>query len=379
MAGKRRARREDEEVSYWLSYSDMMAGLLLMFVIIISFTMMQSRLQYEEDARKLREQQNTMEEQQTTMESQAMTMEEQEAQLASQQAELEARQKELEEQRATLESQTKQLTSQQKTLESQTKELATQKTQAEKQAKELAEKQKTVDEQTTQLASQQTLLDEQSQKLTEAEAKLKEQQDALASQTAKLEEQQGLIENQQTQMRQLIGIRTELVEALRQAFEGTAKVSVDSKTGAIMFDSSVLFDFNMSELRPEGEEFLKDFLPQYFNVLLSDEFRDYVSEIIIEGHTDDVGDYITNLELSQQRALAVATYCLEDESGIIDPDVTETLRDIVTANGRSYSNPIYNEDGTVNEEASRRVEIKFRLKEEEMVDQMMEILNKQES
>lgn len=379
MAGKRRARREDEEVSYWLSYSDMMAGLLLMFVIIISFTMMQSRLQYEEDARKLREQQNTMEEQQTTMESQAMTMEEQEAQLASQQAELEARQKELEEQRATLESQTKQLTSQQKTLESQTKELATQKTQAEKQAKELAEKQKTVDEQTTQLASQQTLLDEQSQKLTEAEAKLKEQQDALASQTAKLEEQQGLIENQQTQMRQLIGIRTELVEALRQAFEGTAKVSVDSKTGAIMFDSSVLFDFNMSELRPEGEEFLKDFLPQYFNVLLSDEFRDYVSEIIIEGHTDDVGDYITNLELSQQRALAVATYCLEDESGIIDPDVTETLRDIVTANGRSYSNPIYNEDGTVNEEASRRVEIKFRLKEEEMVDEMMEILNKQEA
>ena len=379
MAGKRRARREDEEVSYWLSYSDMMAGLLLMFVIIISFTMMQSRLQYEEDARKLREQQNTMEEQQTTMESQAMTMEEQEAQLASQQAELEARQKELEEQRATLESQTKQLTSQQKTLESQTKELATQKTQAEKQAKELAEKQKTVDEQTTQLASQQTLLDEQSKKLTEAEAKLKEQQDALASQTAKLEEQQGLIENQQTQMRQLIGIRTELVEALRQAFEGTAKVSVDSKTGAIMFDSSVLFDFNMSELRPEGEEFLKDFLPQYFNVLLSDEFRDYVSEIIIEGHTDDVGDYITNLELSQQRALAVATYCLEDESGIIDPGVTETLRDIVTANGRSYSNPIYSEDGTVNEEASRRVEIKFRLKEEEMVDEMMEILNKQEA
>ena len=386
MAGKRRARREDEEVSYWLSYSDMMAGLLLMFVIIISFTMMQSRLQYEEDARKLREQQNTMEEQQTTMESQATTMEEQEAQLANQQAELEARQKELEEQRATLEaqqktldSQTKQLTSQQKTLESQTKELATQKTQAEKQAKELAEKQKTVDEQTTQLASQQTLLDEQSKKLSDAEAKLKEQQDALASQTAKLEEQQGLIENQQTQMRQLIGIRTELVEALRQAFEGTAKVSVDSKTGAIMFDSSVLFDFNMSELRPEGKEFLKDFLPQYFNVLLSDEFRDYVSEIIIEGHTDDVGDYITNLELSQQRALAVATYCLEDESGIIDPDVTETLRDIVTANGRSYSNPIYNEDGTVNEEASRRVEIKFRLKEEEMVDEMMEILNKQEA
>ena len=61
MARNRRKRREDEETSYWLSYSDMMAGLLLMFVIIISFTMMQSRMQYEEDARQLRAQQETLE------------------------------------------------------------------------------------------------------------------------------------------------------------------------------------------------------------------------------------------------------------------------------------------------------------------------------
>ena len=176
-------------------------------------------------------------------------------------------------------------------------------------------------------------------------------------------------------MQALIGIRTELVEELRNAFEGTAKVSVDPKTGAIMFDSSVLFDFNQDELRPEGEDFLEDFLPEYFNILLGDEFRDYVSEVIIEGHTDTDGDYLTNLELSQQRALAVANYCLEDDNGVIDPDVVDTLRNIVTANGKSYSNPIYNEDGTVNMDASRRVEIKFRLREEEMVDQMMEILN----
>ena len=113
-------------------------------------------------------------------------------------------------------------------------------------------------------------------------------------------------------------------------------------------------------------------------MLLGDEFKDYVSEIIIEGHTDTDGDYLTNLEISQQRALAVASYCLEDEGGVIDEDVVETLRDIVTANGRSYSNPIYNDDGTINMDASRRVEIKFRLKEEEMVDQMMEILNEQQ-
>lgn len=368
MARRRKKRREDEETSYWLSYSDMMAGLLLMFVIIISFTMMQSRMQYEEDAKRLRAQQETLEEQQATMEDQQTTLEEQEETLEEQQKALKSQQEKLDTQKTTLESQTKQMQEQQKTLEDQQKELEKQQKTAETQQKQLEEKEATVVSQTEQLKAQQSLLDEQEKQLAAAQSELKDQ-------TAKLEEQQGQIESQQKQMQELIGIRTELVEALRQAFEGTARVSVDAKTGSIMFDSSVLFDFNESELKPEGESFLRDFLPQYFNVLLSDEFKDYVSEVIIEGHTDTDGDYITNLDISQQRALAVATYCLDDEGGVIDPDMVETLRDIVTANGRSYSNPIYNEDGTIDMDASRRVEIKFRLREEEMVDQMMEILN----
>ena len=36
-------KSEDEETTYWLSYSDMMAALLLVFVLIISFTMMQAK------------------------------------------------------------------------------------------------------------------------------------------------------------------------------------------------------------------------------------------------------------------------------------------------------------------------------------------------
>ena len=44
---------------------------------------------------------------------------------------------------------------------------------------------------------------------------------------------------------------------------------------------------------------------------MSEEYRDYVGEIIIEGHTDTQGTYLVNLELSQERALSVATYCLQ--------------------------------------------------------------------
>ena len=43
--GKR--RKTDEETTYWLSYSDMMAGLLLTFVLIIAFTMMHAKMQYD--------------------------------------------------------------------------------------------------------------------------------------------------------------------------------------------------------------------------------------------------------------------------------------------------------------------------------------------
>ena len=52
----------------------------------------------------------------------------------------------------------------------------------------------------------------------------------------------------------------------------------------------------------------------------------------------------------------------------------EKLREILTAKGRSYSDPIYNEDGTINMDASRRVEFKFRMKDSEMIDEIRNIL-----
>ena len=88
---------------------------------------------------------------------------------------------------------------------------------------------------------------------------------------------------------------------------------------------------------------INQFLPKYCSVLLRDDYREYVSEIIIEGHTDTNGSYIYNLELSQQRTFSVAKYCLTESNGII-------------SSGHGS------------------VEIKFRLQDEEMIDEMMDIL-----
>ena len=53
----------------------------------------------------------------------------------------------------------------------------------------------------------------------------------------------------------------------------------------------------------------------------------------------------------------------------------EKLRKIVTANGKSFSNPILDKDGKEDQNASRRVEFLFRLKDDEMINDISDILN----
>ena len=57
-------------------------------------------------------------------------------------------------------------------------------------------------------------------------------------------------------------------------------------------------------------------------------------------------------------------------------DYKDDLQYNLTANGRSFSELITNEDGAVNADASRRVEIKFRLNEEETLMQIKQELEK---
>ncbi len=305
----RRRLGRDSETTYWLSYSDMMAGLLLVFVIIIAVSMLHAKIQYDEK----------------------------ELELSGKEEELLIRSDELEKER------------------------------------EVVSKQKaTLDEQQKMLNAQEEALAEQGEKIAIQEKTLKEQHELLNKLEAIMSEQQQKLDD-------IIGVRAELVEELREEFDDSdLKVSVDETTGAITFDASILFDYNKSVLKESGKDFLSKFLPRYADVLLSDKYKDNISEILIEGHTDTEGKYLFNLELSQKRALAVASYCLDDNSGVVDDEQLEALRELTSATGKSYSNPVLDEEGEVDMEASRRVEFLFRLKDEEMVREMIEILSDEE-
>lgn len=180
------------------------------------------------------------------------------------------------------------------------------------------------------------------------------------------------------ELQDIVGIRTDIIGALQSAFSNST-MKVDAQTGSITFSSDVLFRYNSASLTADSRETLKNIIPMYLDVLLQDQFRDYIAEIIIEGHTDTDGGYRSNMELSYERANAVADFCLNRRNGLGETEI-EQLQKILTVNGKSWSNPIYKKDasGNATEEvdmpASRRVEIKFRLKEDEMIEKMAGIL-----
>ena len=228
-------------------------------------------------------------------------------------------------------------------------------------------------QQAAQLTQQE--LDRQATELQQTLSTLDEQQQQILLQQAQLLQQQGQLEDQQSQIEQLVGIRTRIIASLSEALKSAhISATVDPTSGAIALESDVLFPTGESELSREGKARIDAFLPVYLNVLFSDEYRGYVSEIIIEGHTDSVGGYIDNLKLSQQRAYNVGSYVLADGYPHISDEMRDHLRKIATANGRSYSNLIYNADGTENRNASRRVVFKFRLTDEQMVARLQALL-----
>ncbi len=343
-------RKESSGFNVWRSYSDMMAGLLMLFVLIMCVSLFQAQKSYDE---KLAEQEeraamqaqytSQLDEQRTTVEEQQTLLQDQEEQLSAQQQLLDEQAEKLAAQQATLEEQQEKITTQQATLESQEQELA----------------------------SQRTTLAQQEEQLAQQKTDLAEQQSALEEQAAQVQEKQ-------EQLDRIVGVKAEVIEELRNEFTGhNISVDIDEQTGALLLDANVMFDYDDTALLEEGEEVLSQILPIYCQVLLGEKYRDNVAEIIIDGYTDTHGDYDYNLELSQRRSLAVAQYLLSIDEEFLDSEQIALLQEKLTVNGHSMSDPVLNEDGSVNMEASRRVEVKFRLKDEEMISEMLRIVSEE--
>ena len=322
----KKRRPEDHGFNIWRSYSDMMAGVLLLFVLIMCVTLFQAQKSYN-DSLKERDEKIALQEKYTE--------------------ELLEKQNALDKQAGTLKSQDEQIKSKDEQIKSQDKELTS-----------LAEK----------LEEQQKKLTEQEKKLDSQKKKLAKQQDTLEEQQSALDEKTELLNTQQEKIDKIIGVKAEVVEALQKEFaKKNLNVDIDSQTG-------VMFDYDQAELTDSGKRTLSMVLPTYCKVLLNDSYKKYLGEIIIDGYTDTDGDYSYNLELSQKRSLAVAQYLLDIKSEFLKDVQVQELQDCLTVNGHSMSDPVLDADGKVDKDASRRVEVKFRLKDEEMIQELNKIM-----
>jgi outer membrane protein OmpA-like peptidoglycan-associated protein len=202
---------------------------------------------------------------------------------------------------------------------------------------------------------------------------------ALIQSNQKIEEnrrQEKQLNEQKKQINKLVGVKQDIISDLIDEFKKkNLSADIDKDTGAIRLDSQILFDLDKYELKKDGEKSLDDIMNVYLNVLFKTGYYENVSEIIIEGHTDTDGEYMYNLDLSQKRALSVVKYCLQSKNLNISGTQQEQLRKMLTANGKSESIPINQSNGEIDKEKSRRVEIKFRLKDDETVKAINDIMN----
>jgi len=135
-------------------------------------------------------------------------------------------------------------------------------------------------------------------------------------------------------------------------------VKVDKDSGQVTFGESTMFDIDSDELKPEAKEMLKKFVPKYVETVYKD-YGNNISKIVVEGHTDDIGSYLYNLDLSQRRAYSVTKFMVSDEIGNYKYK-NEFTKDIIAV-GRSKADLIKFKNGTVNRDASRRVELKYEI------------------
>ncbi|MEE1262481.1 OmpA family protein [Ruminococcus sp.] len=146
-------------------------------------------------------------------------------------------------------------------------------------------------------------------------------------------------------------VQNSILTDLEKAFaDKDIKADIDKATGRVSLDSNILFASDSSDLSSDGKDSLDDFLDVYTSVVLNDSNKDLVANIVVEGHTDTNGDHEYNQKLSEKRAETVADYCTEK---------VPSLKSIIKSKGYSFDDPVYNDDGTINMEASRRVVFKF--------------------
>ncbi len=363
--------KENNE-NFWISYADLMAGLLFVFILVIGAIIIKY-LYTQTDLQAIK----------TDLEKEKLALNMSEEELKSRTSQLEDINKKL---KSSLEENTRlafdlaqsqklysQLEENQEnlklSLDDALKNVNLSNEEIEKLKALLLDYELKLKDETNKLDSLQVKLDEKNNFIKLKDDELGLLQDKLLEQ---LKVHQKLVEEfdiTKTKIKHLTGIKLTVITKLKEKLGNS--IDIDSKSGAIKFSSNILFGQGEYKLKEDSKEELKSILKNYMSALFdNNDIKKYIDSIIIEGHTNSDGTYLANLELSQQRALEVMKFLFE--SNIVNKDL---LTKYVSASGRSYSDMIL-QKGVEDKNASRRIEIKFRIKNEAAIKELQNYLDK---
>ena len=334
-----RAGKGGNSGASWISYSDLMCALVLMFVLMLSVIL-----------------------------HQYFTM------IETKTAELEQQKLLITDQQLMLDEQTLQIAAQQVTMDHQNAQIGVIMTQLDEQASALEEAYIVLGENQAKLQEAQSTLKGKEAQLIILQQELANKENALNAAVQVLNQQQAALNSKTDKIEDMVGMKAEIIAELSASLNrANLSAAVDKNTGDIVLDSAVLFKTGSSTIMADGQYLLNRFIPIYLEVLLRPEYSDYLGQIVIEGHTDDVGTWESNMKLSQERAYEVMMYVLGMYAdGTVEK---ELLQQLLTATGRSETDLIYFPGTTrVDQDSSRRVEFKFSLKDAEMIEEMNRLL-----
>jgi chemotaxis protein MotB len=401
-----RSENANEESNFWISYADLMAGLLFVFILLIGAIVsksiiLKSDLHDKEDrlsaiSKSLKEKENRLEEVRDTLAKSKALIGEKDSYLSQNKALLALKDSQLTEDERKLKIKDDTIGKNERLLKLRMDEIAKLNKmliEAQNHESELSNKivivQNVLSKNEDDLKKTKEELDKEkktlkdyegkvlvlSNQLTDAKdaVKLKDEKllavlNAMDEKKTKYDELLANLQSQKAKIKSLTGIKLKVVAALKEALGN--KIDIDKKTGSLRLASNILFGSGEATLKPEAKVELKKAFEDYIGTLVTNkEIKPHLDKIIIEGHTDSDGSYIYNLNLSQKRALAVMEYLLT-----LDFTKKYNIRPLMTASGRAYLDHIV-KNGVEDKEASRRIEIKFRLKNEDAMNEIEKVLD----
>jgi chemotaxis protein MotB len=387
------------ETNFWISYADLMAGLLFVFILLIGAIVVKSSIVRDQ----LEQQKNILIQQKEDLKNQANVMDEQEDTLGEQSDHLvdlsqniavkndeitklrnllAKRETNLEESESKLILSSNSLKLQSNEIANLNQLLLAQNTKVDNYSKHIIllqnlneEQNSTISNSSKELNSYKSKILLLSNELTEKDESMKLNDEKLLKLLKAVElkrnKYDGLLTKLQAKkakIKSLTGIKLKVIGELKASLGD--KINIDKKNGSLRLASNILFDKGSAILKEDSKAELEANFIEYISVLIGNRnIAQHIDKIIIEGHSDSDGSYLYNLNLSQQRAFAVMHHLLT-----IDYIKNNNIKSKLVASGRSYLDAI-KVNGKEDKDASRRIEVKFRLKNEDAMYEIGRILD----